>query len=73
MNLFEREQENADENEVPAKRRRLRQRKCKNRFTLLSDKFPGISFSLNGVYGPPDNQKYVMDVSVEGQVTKCLC
>jgi len=73
MSLFERELENADEDEVPAKRRRLRQRKCKNRLTQLTEKFPGISFSLTGLYGPPDNQKYVMDVSVDGQVTKRLC
>jgi hypothetical protein len=73
IDLLEREQENVDESEVPAKRRKPRQRKCKNRLTQLSDKFPGISFSLIGVYGPLDNQKYVVDVSVEGQVTECFC
>ena len=49
-----------------------RRRKCKNHLAQLADMFPDVAYQVAAVYGSSDDQIYVMEVNVGGQVVTPL-
>jgi len=45
-----------------------RRRKCKNHLVQLAELFPDVVYHVAAVYGLPEDQIYVVEVYVEGQV-----